>query len=617
MNEDFERRETEVPVPPEPDIQEIIDRLEATLPVGSGEALPPETFSGAPEDIPPVPAAEEVPAAPGSASPEAEQAAPAAPEPPAAPPAPEASGSFGSARGEDPFPRPREAAPQPGNWNEGQPRGFYQGNGYYAPPAQGPGSWQGPTPPPRQGQPGGWSGTTPGWQQAGYYPSGGWQQPPQQPQQPWGGRGGQWQWTGTGWTQPAPPPGWQQGGYQPQQPGRWQSGSAPKAPEEKKKKKRGGFFRVLGTIVGVLLVLAGVSMAGYGIYAAVTGENPLNRSGFLPPVSSGGNSVPDVSLRDKPGEDTGDGSGSGALLSNTEIYKKVSPSVVAIVSRYGSGMYGSQGQGSGIILSEDGYIITNAHLTTDADNFEVVLPDGESYRAELVGSDVRNDLAVLKVNATGLPSAEFGNSDQTEVGERVCVIGNPGGLRFQNSLTVGYVSALNRSVYINNYTINCIQTDAAINPGNSGGPLINAYGQVIGISSAKIALEEYEGICFAIPISEAMPIVRQLISDGKVTGRAMLGITASAVRATEAEFYEIPLGLWVQSVTPGSDIARKGIREGDIITHIAGQPVYSLDACSAILAEYAPGDTVEIAVFRREGSLTDKTFTVEIVLESS
>ena len=355
--------------------------------------------------------------------------------------------------------------------------------------------------------------------------------------------------------------------------------------------------------------------AGYGIFAAVTGENPLG--GEKTQITTPGG-LPDVKLNDKPENAKDDYSGAAAgSLSNTEIFQKVSPSVVAIIARSGASVYGGQSQGTGIIMSEDGYIITNAHLVTDRDNFEVILTDGESHRAEVVGSDRNNDLAVLKVNATGLTAAEFGNSEQTQVGERVCVIGNPGGLRFQNSLTVGYVSALNRAVYIGNYTINCIQTDAAINPGNSGGPLINAFGQVIGISSAKIALEEYEGICFAIPISEAMPILQQLISEGKVTGRAMLGITATPVKATEAEFYEIPLGLWVKGVTPGSDIARKGVREGDIITHLAGQPIYTLDACSNVLRDYAPGDTIQVTVFRREGSVTDNTFTVDVILEAS
>lgn len=602
MNEEFEKREPEGAAPPDPEMQRLLDRLEAPLPEGVPPVTPPEPSPAAPEEAPPAP--EE---APGFSAP--------APEvPPRQEPAPEPSPRQESAP--TGFSAPSQQPPQ-GSWNGQQtvpPRqGYYQGNGYYAPPAGNPGPWQGQPPyPPQPGQPGPANGTPYGWQQGYCAPdprTTGWQQP----QQPWPG---QWQGTTGGWNA-YPPPFWQNTGYQPQNPGGWgPSGNAPAAPMKKKKKR--GFLRVLLGIFLILAALALLAMAGYGVYTAATGENPLARPGLFPPSSTESNQVPDVTLRDKPSEDTGDGSASGSgILSNTEIYNKVSPSVVAIVARYGSTIYETQGQGSGIILSEDGYIITNAHLVTDAVSFEVVLPDGESYRAEVVGTDPRNDLAVLKVNAQGLTCAEFGNSDQTEVGERVCVIGNPGGLRFQNSLTVGYVSALNRSVYINNYTINCIQTDAAINPGNSGGPLINAYGQVIGISSAKIALEEYEGICFAIPISEAMPILRQLIAEGKVTGRAMLGITASAVKASEAEFYEIPLGLWVQSVVPGADIARKGVREGDIITHINNQPVYSLDACSNILKEYSPGDTVAVTIFRREGNMKDNTFTVEIVLESS
>jgi serine protease Do len=435
-----------------------------------------------------------------------------------------------------------------------------------------------------------------------------------QPRQPWPAQGGYD--PAAGWN-PQPPyqPPRQQ--YQPQNPtpGHWEQPAPkdPSAPPPKKKKRR-----VLRVLLGILLVLAGLAVlgaAGYGIFAAVTGENPLG--GEKTQITTPGG-LPDVKLNDKPENAKDDYSGAAAgSLSNTEIFQKVSPSVVAIIARSGASVYGGQSQGTGIIMSEDGYIITNAHLVTDRDNFEVILTNGESHRAEVVGSDRNNDLAVLKVNATGLTAAEFGNSEQTQVGERVCVIGNPGGLRFQNSLTVGYVSALNRAVYIGNYTINCIQTDAAINPGNSGGPLINAFGQVIGISSAKIALEEYEGICFAIPISEAMPILQQLISEGKVTGRAMLGITATPVKATEAEFYEIPLGLWVKGVTPGSDIARKGVREGDIITHLAGQPIYTLDACSNVLRDYAPGDTIQVTVFRREGSVTDNTFTVDVILEAS
>ncbi len=557
---------------------------------------------------------EAVPVPEGAAEPPLEEAVPAPPqEPPPKTGAAHPEGTAGAGAPPSgpsaPMGQPRPGAPAPQ-----QP--YYQGNGYYNPPhpcyppQPGPGGpyttgWQ--QPPYPQGQP---YGGAPGWQQRNGPYTTGWQQP----RQPWPAQGGYD--PATGWN-PQPPyqPPRQQ--YQPQNPtpGHWEQPTPkdPSAPPPKKKKRR-----VLRVLLGILLVLAGLAVlgaAGYGIFAAVTGENPLG--GEKTQITTPGG-LPDVKLNDKPENAKDDYSGAAAgSLSNTEIFQKVSPSVVAIIARSGASVYGGQSQGTGIIMSEDGYIITNAHLVTDRDNFEVILTDGESHRAEVVGSDRNNDLAVLKVNATGLTAAEFGNSEQTQVGERVCVIGNPGGLRFQNSLTVGYVSALNRAVYIGNYTINCIQTDAAINPGNSGGPLINAYGQVIGISSAKIALEEYEGICFAIPISEAMPILQQLISEGKVTGRAMLGITATPVKATEAEFYEIPLGLWVKGVTPGSDIARKGVREGDIITHLAGQPIYTLDACSNVLRDYAPGDTIQVTVFRREGSVTDNTFTVDVILEAS
>ena len=504
---------------------------------------------------------------------------------------------------------------------------FYQGNGYYNAPPQPPqgGTWQGPwgnIPQPPQGAPYGWQQPSmyppPGWQGNSGPRTTGWQQPLPQ-------------WYGpAAWGQPpqqGPAP-WQAGGYRPQGqpeqkkggpvPSPWQGPDVPPEPKKKKRRVLRGFLILLGITAAVAVV----TMAGYGIYTAVTGDNPLAKPdhSLLPPASSGGNSVPDVSLQDKPGDGTDlyDGSALDGGLSNAEIYKKVSPSVVAIVAGQGSGFSAQKGLGSGIIMSEDGYIITNAHLTENATDFEVILADGEnSYKAQVVGSDTRNDLAVLKISASGLTPAEFGDSSQTEVGERVCVIGNPLALNFRNTLTVGYVSALNREVLVNERTINFIQTDAAINPGNSGGPLINAFGQVIGISSAKIVLPEYEGICFAIPISDAMPIVRELIANGKVTGRPVLGITAKAVKATEAEFYEIPMGLWVNSVNPGADIGSKGVREGDIITHINGQPVYTLDACSKILGEHDPGDMVTITVFRRESAIEDKNFTVEVQLQSS
>lgn len=591
------------------------------------ESPAPEEAGPAPEPWPQGDTGPETPPAPEAAAP-AEGA-----EPQAEAAEPEETGPrYSPAEPVEP-PRPA-AAPEPPKETppagEAQaPGGFYQGNGYYAPPQQPQGgAWQGQYPQQQYQQPGApYGGGQPGYNPYGPQYAPGWQQGAAGPrttgwQQPQWGYGGP---NTTGWNQPPQQNPWQAGGYRPQGqaageavPGQWQG--APAAP----KKKKHPFLKGLLIFLGAVAAGSVITLAGYGLYAAVTGENPWGapESSFLPPEPStgGGSSLPDVSLRDKPGEgtDSYDGSAKDGGLSNTEIYKKNSPSVVAIVVSDGSGFYAQKGIGSGIIMSEDGYIITNGHVAQNGVDFEVILAEGdESYKAQVVGVDTRNDLAVLKIDAQGLVPAEFGNSEQTEVGERVCVIGNPLTLNFRNTLTVGYVSALNREIRVDDRTISYIQTDAAINPGNSGGPLINAFGQVIGISTAKIVLPEYEGMCFAIPISDAMPIIRELIANGKVTGRAILGITAKAVKATEAEYYEIPLGLWVNSVNPGADIGAKGVREGDIITHLAGEPVYTLDACSRILGKYQPGDTISVTVFRRESSLSDTTFTAEIVLESS
>ncbi len=514
-----------------------------------------------------------------------------------------------------PAPGPQASQPGPA---PGAPQGsFYQGTGggYYAPPQRSqPGTWQGPyhnyqnyqQPQQPVGQP--------------PYGPGGWQQPYNAPrttgwQQPAWGYGP----ATTGWNQNP----WQAGGYRPQGgpqggeqvPGQWQGAPAPGNTPPPKKKRR--VLKGLLIFLGVVAAIAVVTMAGYGIYAAASGDNPLASPGenFLPPISHGG-SAPEIDLHGKPGTGSDAYDAPDGGLSNSEIFQKVSPSVVLIVAGEGN-FYGEQALGSGIIMTEDGYIATNAHLVRDASSFEVILAEGDSYKAQLAGFDNNNDLAVLKIDAENLPAAEFGDSALTQVGERVCVIGCPLDVTFRNTLTVGHVSALDRSLRVEGRTINFIQTDAAINPGNSGGPLINAFGQVIGISSAKIVLPEYEGMCFAIPISDAMPILRELIANGKVTGRPVLGITAAPVKATEAEYYEIPLGLWVSTISPGADIGAKGVREGDIITHVDGEPVYTVDACSRVLSKYKPGDTVPVTVFRRDSVIEDTTFTVDVVLQSS
>ena len=199
----------------------------------------------------------------------------------------------------------------------------------------------------------------------------------------------------------------------------------------------------------------------------------------------------------------------------------------AAVRLYADG-YGEQrcfpaGEGSGIIFSEDGYIVTNAHVVDGATSLKAILSDGTTYEAELVGSDTLTDLAVLKIDATGLQAAEFGSSEDLRVADQVMAIGNPGGYQLNSSVTIGYVSALNRAISNSStgYTMEYIQTDAAINPGNSGGALVNQYGQVVGINSAKISATGYEGLGFAIPAETAQPVISDLIEYGYVKDRAM------------------------------------------------------------------------------------------------
>ena len=282
-------------------------------------------------------------------------------------------------------------------------------------------------------------------------------------------------------------------------------------------------------------------------------------------------------------------------LTNNEVYKKLTNSVVGIAARYevASGVY-TVSQGSGIIASEDGYIITNAHVIGETRTAEVVvyLADGTTYGAVVIGYDRMTDLAALKIDATGLTPAEFGDSDELEVGDPVLALGSPGGLDFQNTLTNGIVSALDREVSGRSGTY--IQTNAAINPGNSGGPLVNQYGQVIGINSSKIMATGYEGMGFAIPTRSAQTILHDLIACGYVQGRPRLGITG---RTVEQNGYS-PAGFQIESVGEDSGFAKVGTKKNDIITAVNGETVTSLEEVQAIIFEFDPGDTVTITLYR-------------------
>ena len=268
------------------------------------------------------------------------------------------------------------------------------------------------------------------------------------------------------------------------------------------------------------------------------------------------------------------------------------------------------GEGSGVIATSDGYIITNHHVISGADSLKVTLPSGDTYDAAVVGSDEVSDLALLKIEATNLDAAEFGESGSLMVGDRVMAVGNPGGSEFQSSVTFGYVSALDRTITTSTeYKMTVIQTDAAINPGNSGGALVNSAGQVVGINSSKIVSTEYEGLGFAIPIDTALPIINDLRENGHVTNRAALGITGQFIDSMTAQYYGMCQGYYVASVKNES-AQKAGLTKGDIITKIDSTEVTSSGALASYLLSKKPGDVVSLTV-DRDG----REITMEVTLQ--
>ena len=289
-------------------------------------------------------------------------------------------------------------------------------------------------------------------------------------------------------------------------------------------------------------------------------------------------------------------------MSLQDIYQKVEPSVVGVLCKG----YSSSSSGTGIIMSEDGYIITNCHVISGAQEITVELSDGEELGAIIVGSDELSDLAVIKINATGLPAAEFGDSDLLRVGDEVAAIGNPLGLELKGTLTNGIISAINRDIETDGRTLTLIQTNAALNEGNSGGPLINSSGQVVGVNTMKLtsSFSSVEGLGFAIPISLAKPIIDELIDQGYVSGRPAIGIIGSDVSNKASAYYRIPNGVLVNSVEYGSDAYAKGLEAGDVIVKVNGHDITSMDELNKIKNDYHAGDTVTLTVYRN-GELMD------------
>lgn len=302
----------------------------------------------------------------------------------------------------------------------------------------------------------------------------------------------------------------------------------------------------------------------------------------------------------------------GEALSLTEINKKVKDSVVGILVSQKAGEE-TKFSGSGFIISKDGYIITNEHVIADAAQVKVVLSDGiTEYNAVIVGKDTQSDLAILKVEAKDLSPAELGDSDELEVGETVVAIGNPYGMVLAGSMTDGIVSALNRKIEINGSFMTLIQTNASINPGNSGGPLVNAYGQVVGICSSKLVATDYEGIGFAIPINDVADIAEELINYGYLKTRAYIGIMGSDLTESYCKYHNLPQGIYVSYVDPECDAAEKGLKEEDIIIGFNGKEITSMAQLNELKNEFRPGDQVTIKVWRNK-----KEFEIKITLTES
>ena len=341
----------------------------------------------------------------------------------------------------------------------------------------------------------------------------------------------------------------------------------------------------------------------------------------------------------------------GSVLTTEGIVDKVLPSVVGIKSTFtvtsqpvnpgsffnfgGFGDFGGfdfgQNQepqtseatatGTGVVITEDGYIVTNAHVIYDteygagmADSISVLLNEEDTYDAEVIGYDTDCDLAVLKIKAKDLVAAEFGNSDDLKLGESVIAIGNPLGFELMDTVTSGIISGINRQIDINDKAMTLLQTDAAINSGNSGGPLINKYGQVIGINSSKMSASysetSIEGIGFAIPSNEVANIVDDIMEYGYVTGKPQLGISCQNVNETISKMYNLPIGVYITAVTDDSAADKAGLQSGDIIIKVNDEDITTYEELNAKKNEHKAGEEIKIT-YVRSGEENTVTVTLE------
>ena len=299
----------------------------------------------------------------------------------------------------------------------------------------------------------------------------------------------------------------------------------------------------------------------------------------------------------------------GENMTRQAVYNKCIPWVVGITAS--SDVNGDKFWGSGIIMTSDGYIVTNSHIIESTASVEISLNNGLTYDALLVGHDTRTDIAVLKIDATGLPYAEFGDSGKLEVGEDVVAIGNPLGEDLRGTMTNGIISGISRDVDYNGYQMTLLQTTAAINEGNSGGPLINMHGQVIGITNMKMVsyYVTVEAIAFAIPSTNIKAVVDELVRNGYVSGRPGIGITVTPIPSTAKDYYTLPMGVYIRSVNEYSDAHKKGLTTGDIIVAADGEDVTDSGELNRIKDRHGVGEILTLTIYRN-----GETFDVEIEL---
>lgn len=376
----------------------------------------------------------------------------------------------------------------------------------------------------------------------------------------------------------------------------------------KNKKHSRGLALGLCGVAAACLLFAGGAVVGNMAF----GGNANSDSGASASTSD---SAPTLQINSKPESDSSNSSDNYDTadgMAGEDIYKKVNPSVVSVISTTSEGT----GSGSGVIMSKDGYIITNNHVVDGAQSVSVQLSDGTSLDAEIIGTDEQTDLAVIKVTPTSdLTAAEFGDSDELEPGEYAYAIGSPGGVQFANTITGGRISAINRDLTVNDRVMTLIQTDASINNGNSGGALINKYGQVVGITSAKLSGNAFgsatvEGMGFAIPINTAKDIVDELIQNGYVSGRPSIGITGQNVESADGKVS----GVQVYSIDSRAKAASEGLQVGDVITAVDGTPTPDMDKVNELKQDKKAGDKLTLSVYRIS---TGKTLNITITLTDS